>query len=76
VKLPARAKLWFGKWQVKGTGPVRRFQSPPVKPGHKYTYTIRARWKKKGHTVTQTRRVVISAGTRVRVNFPIPRKAA
>jgi uncharacterized protein (TIGR03000 family) len=43
VKLPARAKLWFGKWQVKGTGPVRRFQSPPVKPGHKYTYTLRAR---------------------------------
>jgi uncharacterized protein (TIGR03000 family) len=74
VKLPAHAKLWFDKRKTKETGPVRKFHSPPLKPGQKYTYTIRARWKKKGHTVTQMQKVVVSAGAHLRVNFPAPRK--
>jgi uncharacterized protein (TIGR03000 family) len=71
---PAHAKLWFDKWRTKETGPVRKFHSPLLKPGQKYTYTIRARWKKKGHTVSQMQKVVVSAGAHLRVNFSAARK--
>jgi uncharacterized protein (TIGR03000 family) len=74
VTLPAKARLWFDKRKVKETGHVRRFKSPPLKAGRKYTYTLRARWKKNGHTVTQTRTVAVSPGAHVRVHFPVPRK--
>jgi uncharacterized protein (TIGR03000 family) len=72
VLVPSDATVWFNDWQSKTTGPVRQFLSPPLTPGHKYTYTVRARWEENGRPVTQTRDVVVAAGTQARVDFSAP----
>src|SRR5262249_34540729 len=47
VRVPANAQLWFEGSPTTSTGPVREFQSPPLRPG-RYTYAIRARWSENG----------------------------
>jgi len=41
VYLPEDARLFFEGQEMKATGTMRRFLSPPLPPG-KYTYTIKA----------------------------------
>ena len=72
VVVPGDAAVWFNDWKGKSTGPLRRFQSPPLTPGQKYTYAVKASWEKNGEPVTQTRQVLISAGAHVRVDFSAP----
>lgn len=71
VKVPAAAKIWVDGHRMLRKGPVRRFESPPLKPGLPYTYEFRARWKEQGRTVTHTRKVEVSAGAHVTVDFPV-----
>jgi uncharacterized protein (TIGR03000 family) len=61
VRLPANAELWINDSITKSTGPVREFQSPPLKPGQ-YTYEIRARWTENGHDITRIQKVPVSPG--------------
>jgi uncharacterized protein (TIGR03000 family) len=75
VIVPSDAALWFNGWKAKSTGPVRQFQSPPLSAGHKYTYTVEARWEENGRPVMQTRQVIVSAGGFVRVDFSRPADA-
>src|SRR5262249_46726715 len=76
VKVPADARVWFDGVAMKSTGPVRQYDSPALKPGARYHYQVRARWKENGHEVAQTQEVRVRAGARVQVDFPTPRKAA
>jgi uncharacterized protein (TIGR03000 family) len=76
VNVPAGARLWFDDTATTATGPVRAFASPPLTPGHRYTYEVRARWDENGHEVTQTQQVELTAGAHVTVNFPVPPKTA
>jgi uncharacterized protein (TIGR03000 family) len=76
VNVPAGARLWFDGTATTATGPVRAFSSPPLTPGHWYTYEVRARWDEDGHEVTQTQQVELTAGAHVNVNFPVPPKTA
>jgi uncharacterized protein (TIGR03000 family) len=71
VRLPANAELWFDGTKTKSTGTVRKFQSPPLRSGLRYTYDLRARWKDNGRTVTQTRHITVSAGDQIAVRFPV-----
>lgn len=76
VTLPAGAQVWFDGTATSSTGPVRQFDSPPLTPGSQYSYEVRARWNENGHEVTQTKRVEVTAGAHVNVNFPVPPKTA
>jgi uncharacterized protein (TIGR03000 family) len=71
VSLPADAVIWFDGSKTTSTGSVREYQSPPLTPGIRYTYEVRARWNENGQEVTQTQQVQITAGTRVNVHFPV-----
>jgi uncharacterized protein (TIGR03000 family) len=72
VTVPEDALLSFDGKATTSTGPVRQFDSPPLKPGSRYTYEIRARWNEDGHDVTQTQKVTVTAGAHVNVDFPVP----
>jgi len=76
VQVPADAQVWFGDTLTSSTGASREFRSPPLAPGSRYTYDIRARWNENGHEVTQTQKVAVTAGAHVDVTFPVPSKTA
>jgi uncharacterized protein (TIGR03000 family) len=71
VKVPQGAELWFDGSKTRSTGSVREFESPPLTQGRQYTYDVRARWRDNGKDVTQTRRVIVTAGTHADVEFPV-----
>jgi len=71
VTLPAGAELWFDGSKTSSTGTTREFESPPLKAGRQYKYEIRARWDDRGNAVTQTQEVTVTAGARVRLDFPV-----
>ena len=72
VNVPAGTQLWFNNVATTSAGPVRQFESPPLTPGLRYAYEVRARWTENGHEVTQTQQAAVTAGARVRVDFPAP----
>jgi len=72
VNVPADARLWIEGTPTTSTGPVREFNSPPLTPGNRYTYDIKASWQENGKEVTQAQQVRVTAGTHVNVNFPVP----
>jgi uncharacterized protein (TIGR03000 family) len=76
VTVPPDAQVWFGESETSSKGPVREYQSPPLTPGSRYTYEIRARWNDNGHETRQTQKVEVTAGGHVRVNFPVAAKTA
>jgi uncharacterized protein (TIGR03000 family) len=71
VNVPADARVWFEDTLTKSTGTVRRFDSPPLTPGERYTYRVRASWNDHGKEVTQTQEVEVRAGANVRVDFAV-----
>jgi uncharacterized protein (TIGR03000 family) len=50
-------------------GMEKLYISPPLQQGASYVYTIRASWDQGGQTMTQERRVPVSAGQQVSVSF-------
>jgi uncharacterized protein (TIGR03000 family) len=77
VDVPADAEIWFEGTKMTSTGSVREYRSPPLTPGARYTYEVRARWTENGQEVTQTQEVKVAAGANVNVKFPVqPTKAA
>jgi len=71
MRVPADARIWVDGAATTSTGSVREFASPPLKPGSQYHYEVQARWTENGHEVTQTQQVTVSAGTSIRVDFPL-----
>ncbi len=74
AQVPAGARLWFNGTETTSTGTVREFNTPALKPGHEYSYEVRAQWQENGREVTQAQKILVSAGADVRVMFPIPAK--
>jgi uncharacterized protein (TIGR03000 family) len=72
VVVPADAQVWFGNSATSQTGTVRNFQSPPLNPGRRYVYEVRAKWREDGQEVTKARQVDVWAGARVTVDFTQP----
>jgi uncharacterized protein (TIGR03000 family) len=76
VTAPVDAEVWFDGVPTNSTGAIRQFDSPPLSPGRRYTYDVRARWDQNGQEMTQTQHVVVTAGSRVSIKFPAPLKTA
>jgi uncharacterized protein (TIGR03000 family) len=72
MTLPADATLWAQGLQITGSGATREFHSPTLESGHRYTYDFQASWEENGHTVTQSQKVIVTAGAHVQVHFPVP----
>ena len=70
VEVPADAEVWLEDTRTQQTGPVRQFVSPPLAPGGRYAYAVRARWTEEGREVEQTQEVIVQPGERARVHFP------
>ena len=71
VKVPVDAEVWVEGRKTNSTGSAREFQSPPLTPGARYSYEIRARWNENGHQVDQTQQVEVTAGAHIDVTFPV-----
>jgi uncharacterized protein (TIGR03000 family) len=69
VQVPADAEVWLEGQKTAQTGRVRFFESPPVAPGRKYVYHIRARWNDGGHIADEVREATVSAGAYVIADF-------
>ena len=61
VYLPEGARLFMEGQEMRSTGPMRRFVSPPLPPG-KYTYTIKAIISCPSGPRTVTRRIDVRPG--------------
>jgi uncharacterized protein (TIGR03000 family) len=70
--VPADAQVFFDGHLTTQTGTERVYVTPPLERGSTFNYSIRARWTENGRPVEQTRRVPITAGARVRVDFTSP----
>jgi len=60
--LPEHAQIWFEDQPTKSTGMVRYFESPPLAPGKRYSYTARIVWHEAGKWVSETTKVPVRAG--------------
>jgi uncharacterized protein (TIGR03000 family) len=74
VTVPADAEVSFDGTMTLSKGAVRQYDSPPLEPGTRYTYDVKATWNENGREVTQTQRVEVTAGAHVNVSFPAPPK--
>jgi uncharacterized protein (TIGR03000 family) len=63
VHLPEHAMFWVEGSRTLLKGQTTYFRSPPLAPGKKYGYTVRAAWLEDGRWVGQTRRVPVEAGS-------------
>lgn len=69
VRVPEGAELWFDGQPTRQTGPVREFESPPLRPGRDYAYEVRARWTENGQSVERDRTVTVRAGDRLNIDL-------
>jgi|GEM_PF-4760446 uncharacterized protein (TIGR03000 family) len=60
--LPEHAVFWVEGIRTRSTGRTRYFQSPPLRPGQKYNYHVRAAWIEDGRWVSQTCLVPVETG--------------
>jgi uncharacterized protein (TIGR03000 family) len=74
VRVPDNAVIWFDGDKTTQTGTLREFITPPLEPGQRYTYEIKAQWVENGQEVFRTRKMDIYAGDRLMVNFLAPSK--
>jgi uncharacterized protein (TIGR03000 family) len=73
VRVPAAAEIWFDGEKTSQTGAVRHYQSPALRPGPGYVYTLRARWQEGNGTVERTEQLRFRAGDRLVVDWSRPR---
>lgn len=68
--LPANAKLYVDGRLTGGNGNERTFFTPPLAPGQKYFYEVKAEIAVGGEVVVEEKRVIVSAGENVVETFP------
>jgi uncharacterized protein (TIGR03000 family) len=65
LEFPAPATVWLNGKEVPGKPDTARTVTTPVlRPGHEYTFHVRARWKADGKTYEYNRDVTLAAGSR------------
>lgn len=72
VRLPASAKLFVDDVLCPLTSDTRSFNTPKLEAGRKYYYTLRMEQEQNGTTQVESRRVIITPGEHVQVDFRIP----
>ena len=60
--VPEDAFIWFDDAPTRQKGTLRWFESPPLKPGHDYSYTVRIVWNEDGEWVSQVHKYPVKAG--------------
>jgi uncharacterized protein (TIGR03000 family) len=60
--VPEDAFIWFEDAPTRQTGTLRWYESPPLEPGHNYSYTIRIVWYEDGEWVSQVHKYPVKAG--------------
>ena len=66
------AEVTFDGVRVDNVGRVRSFDTPPLEPGHTYSYKVAARWTQNGMPVTDARVVEVIPGRTSVVDFTRP----
>jgi uncharacterized protein (TIGR03000 family) len=69
IIVPANAEIFFNGQRTTQKGTQRVYVTPPLAVGKKSSYNVRARWQEGGKVVEQTRKVEVTGGARVEVNF-------
>jgi uncharacterized protein (TIGR03000 family) len=69
VNVPSQANVTIDGTPTQSTSEVRYFESPTLKAGQTYSYTIEASFQKDGAPVKVSKQVSFSAGKTVRVDF-------
>jgi uncharacterized protein (TIGR03000 family) len=69
VTVPADAKITFQGAKTTQTGGQRRFMSPSIAAGYRYSYTVQATWMENGQEVSQSRSIAVQPGDVVQVTF-------
>jgi uncharacterized protein (TIGR03000 family) len=70
VEVPDGAEVWLEGVKMKQLGSTRHFVSPPLPPGAKYEYEIKAQWNENGRPVEQRQNVIVGAGNQASISFP------
>lgn len=70
------AEVWLNGVRTKQTGSVQRYQTPPMTPGEKYSYEVKARWTENGQSVERTRTIVVRANEKLKVDLGMAEVAA
>ena len=65
----ADAEVLFDGSRTKQTGTEREFQTPPLPAGRDCHYTVTASWVQDGKEVRRERRIAVSQGAQVVVDF-------
>jgi uncharacterized protein (TIGR03000 family) len=74
VIVPADAEVFFDGDATMQKGAERVFVSPPLQAGKTFYYELNARWKEGDKPVDHKRRVDVTAGGVVRVDFTKPER--
>jgi uncharacterized protein (TIGR03000 family) len=75
VFVPANAEVFFDGAPTTQTGTQRAYVTPPLAFGQEYSYSIEARWTAAdGTPVDQIRKVQVTAGGNVQVDFSGPQR--
>jgi uncharacterized protein (TIGR03000 family) len=69
VKLPSDARLFVDNVLCNLPTGTRAFNTPALETGRKYYYTLRTELNRDGRTISQSQRVIVTAGQRVNVTF-------
>jgi uncharacterized protein (TIGR03000 family) len=69
VRIPKDAELWFSGEKTSQKGMDREFVTPELKKDRNHFYTLKARWMENGQMVEQSRRIQVTPGERVAVDF-------
>jgi uncharacterized protein (TIGR03000 family) len=69
VRLPANAELVVDGTRTKQKGSERLFESPPLPPGRKFVYDLKATWKENGKEVVRQKVAHVQAGKETAVDF-------
>jgi uncharacterized protein (TIGR03000 family) len=70
VNVPASAQIWVNGQKVDSTGTRRCLTTPALSSTSRYSYDIKVTWMDNGMPVTETRQVIVTAGSDATVAFP------
>jgi uncharacterized protein (TIGR03000 family) len=69
VRVPAKAELTIGGKKTKQQSEVREFDTPPLVPGKKFSYSVIAVWKDGDRDEKRETTVIVQAGETKEINF-------
>jgi uncharacterized protein (TIGR03000 family) len=69
VRLPADAELYVAGIKSTQTGASREFASPPLAPGKKFSYQVKAVWRKDGKEIVRLEKAIVRTGETTQVDL-------